>query len=51
MTQGITLKDGIVLDASGTLVLSAGIEFGYGLTDSAREAVKDAGCGNVLGVG
>ena len=51
MTQVITLKDGIVLDASGTLVLSAGIEFGYGLTDSVGEAVKDAGCGKVLGVG
>ena len=51
ITKVITLNDGIVLDASGTLILSVGIEFGYGLTDSIAEAVKDAGSGRILGVG
>ena len=51
MSLELRLKDGVVLDNTGTVVLSVAIEFGYGLTDSIGEAVKDAGCGKILGLG
>ena len=47
----IRLEDGTLLDASGSLVVSVGIEFGRVITNSIIEPVKYAGCGKILGVG
>ena len=47
----IMLEDGTLLDDSGGLVVSVGIEFGKVITNSILQPVKFAGCGKILGVG
>ena len=47
----IRLEDGTILDDTGTLAVSVGIEFGRVITNSIIEPVKYAGCGKILGVG
>ena len=47
----IELATGTLIDASGSLVVSIGIEFGRNLSNRIIEAVRFAGCGKILAVG
>lgn len=49
-TFELTLEDNTILDASSSLLLAVGIQFGKVITTSLIEPIKKAGCAKIIGV-